>query len=231
MQQAPRQDEDRLYELGVDVHGALVEVPVPMYVLDRKGRIVWLNNAAGALLPDAIGHKFTEYLPPDQVYRARRIFAMRILGQAPFEDHSTALLLGDGQRREIEISSVPLRKRQQIVGVFGVVHQLTGATQPSGEAPPELTPRQHEVLRLLGEGLTTEQMAEQMTVSPETVRNHVKGLLAQLRVKSRLEAVLTGYWLGLLSPPAPVGRDTGSCGSDSAARRSGEPSTLENGWC
>jgi PAS domain S-box-containing protein len=131
MEWAPRQREGRLDGLGADVHGALVEIPVPMYVLDRKGRIVWLNNAAGALLPDAIGHKFTEYLPPDQVHRARRVFAMRILGQAPFEDHSTALLLGDGRRREVEVSSVPLRKREQIVGVFGVVHQLNGATQPS----------------------------------------------------------------------------------------------------
>src|SRR5262249_21888646 len=142
MQRAPRQGEDRLERLDADVHGALVEVPVPMYVLDRKGRIVWLNSAASALLPDAIGHHFSEYLPPDQLSRVRRVFAMRILGQAPFEDHSTALLLGDGERREIEISSVPLRRRQQIVGVFGVVRELTASAQPSEEELPELTPRQ-----------------------------------------------------------------------------------------
>jgi DNA-binding CsgD family transcriptional regulator len=126
---------------------------------------------------------------------------MRILGQAPFEDHSTALVLGDGERREIEISSVPLRRGQQIVGVFGVVHQLSATPLTSQGPQPELTPRQHEVLQMLGEGHTTEQMAEQMGLSPETVRNHIKGLLAELEVKSRLEAVLSGYRLGLLHPP------------------------------
>jgi PAS domain S-box-containing protein len=195
---------DRLEDLGGDVYGALAEVSVPMYVLDRKGRIVWLNAAASELLPDAIGHKFTEYLPPDQLHRARRIFALRLLGQAPFEDHSTTIFTGRGDRREIEISSVPLRKHHQIVGVFGVFHSTDDGGRPQATpstAAPELTPRQHEVLQLLGEGLTTEQMAEALSVSPETVRNHVKGVLGELKVKSRLEAVLAGYRLGLLRPP------------------------------
>lgn len=197
---------DRLDGLGGDLHGALQEVPVPMYVLDRKGRIVWLNSAADALVPDAIGHKFTEYLPPDQVHRARRMFALRMLGQAPFEDHSTALVLQSGDRREIEISSVPLRRRQQIVGVFGVIHPMETARkqQQPGAAAPELTARQHEVLHLLGEGLTTDQMAAQMGLSPETVRNHVKSLLGKLGAKSRLEAVLRAYRLGLLQTPTPI---------------------------
>jgi len=193
----------RLESLGGDIYAALAEVPVPMYVLDRRGRIVWLNEAASDLLPDAIGHMFTEYLPPDQLHRARRAFALRILGQAPFEDHSTSLISPSGERREIEVSSVPLRKRHQIVGVFGVIHP--NADGDDHEAPseqaPELTPRQHEVLQLLGDGLTTEQMASVMGLSPETVRNHVKGVLGELRVKSRLEAVLAGYRLGLLQPP------------------------------
>jgi DNA-binding CsgD family transcriptional regulator len=132
------------------------------------------------------------------------MFAQRILGQAPFEDHSTVLVLADGARREIEISSVPLRRHQQIVGVFGVIHPLAPPSpQPKDSDLPRLTPRQHEVLQLLGEGRTTEQMAEQMSVSPETVRNHVKGLLAELNAKSRLDAVLIGYRVGLLRPPTP----------------------------
>jgi DNA-binding CsgD family transcriptional regulator len=69
------------------------------------------------------------------------------------------------------------------------------------EDAPSLTPRQHEVLRLLGTGLTTGQMAELMALSPETVRNHVKSTLRELNAKSRLEAVLTAYRLGLLARP------------------------------
>jgi PAS domain S-box-containing protein len=202
------QRADRLEALSGDVRDALLEVALPMYVLDRRGRIAWLNRAASTVAPDAIGQKFTEYLPPDQLHHGRRRFASRILGQATLDDHATAIVLPDGQRHEVEISSVPLRRRQQIVGVFGVIHpprsHQQAQAQPA-EQPPTLTPREHEVLRLLGAGLTTEQMAEQLGLSPDTIRNHIKGLLAGLNARTRLDAVLTAYRLGLLQPPTPTG--------------------------
>ena len=194
--------------LGADIHGALQEVPVPMYVLDRKGTIVWLNDAAEALMPGATGRKFTDVLAPDQLHHARRMFALRMLGQAPFTDHTTTINPAGGVRREVDISSVPLRKGHQVVGVFGVIraeHPVTQRQPTAAEDAPVLTPRQHEILRLLGSGLTTTQMAERMALSPETVRNHVKSTLGQLDAKSRLEAVLTAYRLGLLASPGHAG--------------------------
>ena len=177
---------------------------MPMYVLDRKGRIVWLNDAAETLVPGARGKRFTDVLAPEYVPSARRVFARRILGQAPFADHTTVINPPDGRRVEVDISSVPLRKGHSIVGVFGVVHrQRPVAPQAAGEKEaPALTPRQHEVLRFLGSGLTTAQMAELMGLSPETVRNHVKAALGELGAGSRLEAVLKGYRLGLLEHPS-----------------------------
>ena len=157
-------------------------------------------------MPGAIGQAYTDVLAPDQVHHARRVFAQRILGRAPFEDHSTAINPPGGGRHEVDISSVPLRKGNQIVGVFGVIHAdrlVKPATVTAGA--PALTPRQQEVLRLFGAGLTTSQIAEQMALSPETVRNHVKSTLSTLNAKSRLEAVLTAYRLGLLRPPGLAG--------------------------
>jgi PAS domain S-box-containing protein len=157
--------------LGADIHGSLQEVlPVPMYILDRKGTIVWLNDAAEALVPGATGKKFTDVLAPDQLHHARRMFALRILGQAPFTDHTTTINLPDGVRREVDISSVPLRKGHQIVGVYGVIRAQHPAAQPQAalsEDAPSLTRRQHEVLRLLGTGLKTAQMAELMRCRPK----------------------------------------------------------------
>ena len=192
-----------LEALGADISGSLQEVPVPMYILDRRGTIIWLNDAAEALVPGTTGRKFTDVLAPDQVHSARRIFARRMLGKAPFEDHTTTINPPGGERREVDISSVPLRKGRLIVGVYGVIraeHPLAPEAAVSADAP-ELTPRQHEILRLLGEGLTTNQMAERMGLAPETVRNHVKSTLRELNAKSRLEAVLTAYRLGLLRRP------------------------------
>lgn len=197
--------EEQLAALAGDIHASLQEVPVPMYILDRKGTIIWLNDAAEKLVPGATGRKFTDVLAPDQVHHARRLFALRMLGSAPFADHTTTINPPGGERVEVDISSVPLRKGRQIVGVYGVIrveHPVPSETAVAADAPV-LTPRQHEILRLLGEGLTTNQMAERMGLSPETVRNHVKSTLRELHAKSRLEGVLKAYRFGLLRPPDP----------------------------
>jgi len=58
-----------------------------------------------------------------------------------------------------------------------------------GTAHHALTPRQAEVLRLLEHGRSTDQIAEELHLSRETVRNHIRHLLQALGVHSRLEAV------------------------------------------
>lgn len=193
--------ERKVAALGGDIHRPLQEISVPMYVVDSHGTIVWMNGAAEKLLPDATGRKFTELLSPDKVHPARRLFALRVLGKAEFTDHKLSVRTPAGHRHDVEISSAPLKRGHRIVGVFGVLREDRGATptRPSGVTPPPLTPRQHEVLVLLSKGLTTAQMAERMGLSPQTVQNHIKALLRALGVRSRLEAVLAGYRLGLVS--------------------------------
>jgi PAS domain S-box-containing protein len=202
--------------LGGDVTGALEEVAVPMYIVDRRGRIRWLNEAGRQLLPGGTGKRLKDVVAPEQVHPTLRHFALRMLGREEFTDHETLLKTTSGQRHEVEISSVPLRRGKRIVGVFGVVrsHRLlekpAGATRPA--VTPTLTPRQSEVLRLLGDGLTTQQMADEMGLATETVRNHVRGVLAQLGAGSRLEAVLVAHRYGLLDPPGAI--DTSGSGAD-----------------
>jgi PAS domain S-box-containing protein len=53
----------------------------------------------------------------------------------------------------------------------------------------QLTLREREVLRLLAEGLGTQELAERLFVSSTTARNHVQHILNKLDVHSRLEAV------------------------------------------
>jgi NarL family two-component system response regulator LiaR len=66
----------------------------------------------------------------------------------------------------------------------------------------QLTNREVEVLQLLAEGATSGQMAEQLSVSPNTVRTHVQGILAKLQVHSRLEAAAFAVRHGLVKPGA-----------------------------
>ena len=66
-----------------------------------------------------------------------------------------------------------------------------------------LTDRELEVLQLLTQGLTTDRIAERLTLSHHTVRNHVRHVLSKLDVHSQLEAVAVGLREGLVAPPAP----------------------------
>jgi ATP/maltotriose-dependent transcriptional regulator MalT len=78
-----------------------------------------------------------------------------------------------------------LRKRLRERGVRAVPRGPRPATRA---LPHGLTPRQHEVLRLLATGATNAQIAERLVVSPKTVDHHVAAVLAKLGVASRQEA-------------------------------------------
>jgi DNA-binding NarL/FixJ family response regulator len=62
----------------------------------------------------------------------------------------------------------------------------------------QLTRREREILRFLALGMGTSAIAQELSISPATVRNHAQRILAKLQVHSRLAAVARGYEVGLL---------------------------------
>ncbi|MGH2548501.1 MAG: response regulator transcription factor, partial [Thermomicrobiales bacterium] len=62
------------------------------------------------------------------------------------------------------------------------------STSITGNHGAELTPREYDVLRLIANGLTDREIAEQLHISPRTVGFHVTNLLAKLEVDSRTAA-------------------------------------------
>ncbi|NGP09661.1 response regulator transcription factor, partial [Rhodococcus sp. 14C212] len=58
-------------------------------------------------------------------------------------------------------------------------------------APPTLTERETEVLRLVAKGLSAKQIAARLTLSHRTVENHVQATLRKLQLANRVE--LTRY--------------------------------------
>ena len=61
-----------------------------------------------------------------------------------------------------------------------------------------LTPREHEVLTLIGRGLTMRQMATRLGISPRTVETHVAKLYRKLEVRTRVQAVSRAVAMGLI---------------------------------
>ena len=79
------------------------------------------------------------------------------------------------------------------------LHQLVEAPSWSGMS---LTPREHEVLRLVALGKTNRQIGVTLAVSTRTAKAHVERIIARLGVANRTEAVARAISLGMLTPPA-----------------------------
>lgn len=76
---------------------------------------------------------------------------------------------------------------------------LAGVLRSRATDPSQgLSPREIEVLQLLARGRSTNEIAEALYVSVNTVRNHVNNVMRKLDVHSRLEAVSEGVKLGLI---------------------------------
>jgi two-component system, NarL family, response regulator DevR len=71
-------------------------------------------------------------------------------------------------------------------------------SRSDGANHQQLTNREHEVLSYLAEGLSNAAIAERLTVSVHTVRNHIANLSAKLGAHSKLEALSIAVRDGLL---------------------------------
>jgi PAS domain S-box-containing protein len=192
------------------------------FVVDRRRRIVQWNDAAADLLgrsADEVAGK-TCY----EVMRAADehgcvfcgptclIWLQTMRGRL-VANRRLVVLDRDGEQRSIILCTV-LMPASYPGGPYVIHYILPGqvttvSTRPlrdavpdeTGDAsnPPTLTNREREVLVLLAQGATTGQVAEGLTISRTTARNHIQHVMGKLAAHSRLEAVALAQRHGLLS--------------------------------
>jgi PAS domain S-box-containing protein len=179
-----------------DVHGALEELDVPAYAVDKFGVIRWINSAAQELVGDIRGRQQSSLVVPEQAREAKESFLRKMMGTERSTEATVVVVEPGGQRVQVEISSCPLREGGRIVGVFGVVKHREEEAAPSPH--PHLTPRQNQVLHLLARGHSTTQIAQELHLSRETVRNHVRLMMRALDAHSRIEALAVAHREGIL---------------------------------
>ncbi|MDP4790584.1 MAG: response regulator transcription factor [Verrucomicrobiales bacterium] len=157
---------------------ALASVHRPdVIVLDLR-----LRDMSGIDVAEALrGHKILMLSSFMQEEDVRRVFDAGILGYLSKDKDSTELLkairaVGQGNRYLPPEISLLLAK---------------------SEHSSHLTARELEILKLIAEGRANKQIGEMLTLSENTVKNHVKSILAKLNAKDRTHAVTEALKRGL----------------------------------
>ena len=103
--------------------------------------------------------------------------------------------------RDINQKKEDERFLQRVLEVAKRYHDVPPESQAKTETSPPievLTPREREVLALLAKGHGTQDIAQLLSISPSTVRNHIQHILQKLQVHTRLEAVTYAIKHGLV---------------------------------
>jgi PAS domain S-box-containing protein len=188
-----------------------------MFVTDDHQRIVAWSSAAQRLLgfspEEAVGRTCYQMVmgrePDGHPVCGRNCSvtrnARRLRGTASYEVVAHAR---DGAAKCLANTVLVIEGPE---GAFHVVHLLREtpmaapvtrrvAVEPRAEEPlvESLTRRELEVLRLLGQGATIDEIAESLTISVLTARNHSANIARKLGAHSRLETVLLAMRHGLV---------------------------------
>ena len=114
----------------------------------------------------------TKEVEPDELRRAVRVVAA---GEALLSPSVTA----------------------RVIGQFA--HRPAGPAGDGGDRLAVLTPREVEVVRLVAAGLSNEEVARELFISPLTAKTHVTRAIAKVGVRDRVQLVILAYASGLVS--------------------------------
>jgi DNA-binding NarL/FixJ family response regulator len=74
------------------------------------------------------------------------------------------------------------------------------AAAPARRRLAQLTPREIQVLRLLAEGRSNQEIADLLVIAESTAKTHVKRILAKIDARDRAQAIVIAYQGGLIAP-------------------------------
>jgi DNA-binding NarL/FixJ family response regulator len=146
-------------------------------------------------LPDISGHEVCRRL---REFHGEALPIVLLSGVKTDDlDRTAGLLLGadDYLVKPIEAGELLARIRR--------VALRSGALLAPSDANPvrdKLTPREREVLQMLSDGLSQDEIARELVISPKTVGTHLQRILSKLEVHSRAQAVAVAHRFGDYQP-------------------------------
>jgi NarL family two-component system response regulator LiaR len=130
----------------------------------------------------------TSYHEDEQIFPAIRAGALSYLLKGVGLDELTEAVRKAARGEATLHSSVAAR----------LVQELRGASQEMALLLRTLSEREREVLRLIAEGFTNAQIAEQLVISERTVKSHVNNILGKLQVADRTQAAIFAWRQGMM---------------------------------
>ena len=179
-------EESLLPGKGVNRHMSFMDIAPALEglaaVVAAQGEPTW----AARLWGRAQAHRDAYGIPLAPVYRAgydHAVAAARVqLGEKAF---ATAWTEGRAMTLEQALAS---QGREMMPKTVPVDQPATPPAKSQPTYPAGLTSREVEVLRLVAQGLTDAQIAEQLVISPRTVNNHLTSIYSKIQVASRAAA-------------------------------------------
>jgi PAS domain S-box-containing protein len=182
----------------------LDQVDLAVIATDADGIVTMWNSRAETLYgwsrDEAIGCHINDLTVPAQSrHTAQEVLAA--LGRGKPWQGSFRLRRKDGSLFTAFVKDSPILEDGRLLGVVGVsieigdpelanaVRAVVDGRRSDGRRPRTLSPREREVLGLLARGLTGEQIAERLVLSPETIRTHIRNAREKLGASTRVEAV------------------------------------------
>jgi DNA-binding NarL/FixJ family response regulator len=183
-----------LREEGINVVGRTRTGAEALRVLERRGAAVALIDLR---LPDMSGIEVAREaarVAPDTAVVIYTGYAENALVREALDVGARGIVL-----KEAPLADLPRAISLVARGGTYLDPLLGGALAAADPLQPQLTAREREVLRLLADGHTNEEIGAALFLSPETVRTHVHKAVTRLGVRNRTQAVAKGLREGLIA--------------------------------
>lgn len=182
----------------------LDQVDLAVIATDAAGIVTTWNARAESLYgwsrEEAIGRSIVELTVDGDAGDAEEI--MSALRRGESWQGAFPLRRKDGTRFTAFVKDSPMHDDDgNLIGIVGVsielsdpdladaIRAVSDVADSAGRRARVLSPREREILGLLARGLTGEQIAARLVLSPETIRTHIRNAREKLGASTRVEAV------------------------------------------
>ena len=155
------------------------------------------------LMPEVDGIAATAQIKarwPDVAVLAVTSFVEEAKVRAALQAGASGYLLKDAEADEVATAIRAIAAGRVHLAPAAAATLVTAIRTPK-PSRPELTPREREVVALVAQGRTNQQIATRLGVTERTARTHLSNILAKLGLTSRTQAAMWAAREGLANPP------------------------------